>query len=46
MVVEVHFEQHLTVGTQDKKMQDWNLEDNFAGLENAGAKKISYTKYK
>jgi len=21
---------------QDEKMQDWNLEDNFAGLENAG----------
>jgi len=21
---------------QDRKMQDWNLENNFAGLENAG----------
>jgi len=36
---------------QDKKMQDWNLEDNFAGqenaeLENAGVEKKPYMKYK
>jgi len=31
---------------QVKKMQDWNLEDNFAGLEHAGLEKKSYMKHK
>jgi len=30
-----------TLKMLDRKMQDWNLEDNFAGLENAGLSKAA-----